>query len=602
MYVPGLPYLTAALVWIARDVPPEYMYRLLSGALVCLGPATLFLMAVYFTRSRRWALAAALAYTFFSPLYGLVSQISNDRGIAQVPWRVQVWAKYGEGPHNAGLTLLPLALVLGWAAAAGRRYWQVLAAALLMAAVALTNFVAALALGLCCLLMLLCGTAEPDLRPRRLLAAAGLAYLLACFWLTPSFLGTVAFNWPRDAFGFRFGLAQALLLGGMVLGILLISELLRRRGDFYLRFVTLALFVFAWIPLSHYWFAVGMIPESRRYAPEFELFLMLALTEWLRRASAARRLALRRGALVAAAALVALGIPQAWRYSTRDRHKRYPVSAGHTIEYRIARWLADQKPAGRVFASGGLRFRLNSWFNIQQVGGGFETGLRNRGPLDLAYQIRTGISSEPGMEARDAVLELQAMGVQYVVVHGPKSREHYRDFARPREFEGLLPVAFQAEDDTVYSVPFHSLAHLVTVAELPPEFRGGRAFDLEPFVRAMQDPARPRLETAWLGPGTLELQGAVPAGMLVSVLVNHDPAWVAEQDGRRIGVERSRLGFVALRPEPGSFTRIRLSYAGTAEQRAFAALSGLAWLAALAGLLAARRVRYWKQESARAGR
>src|SRR5438132_6047731 len=29
-------------------------------------------------------------------------------------WRIQVLAKYGEGPHNTGLTLLPLALMALW--------------------------------------------------------------------------------------------------------------------------------------------------------------------------------------------------------------------------------------------------------------------------------------------------------------------------------------------------------------------------------------------------------------------------------------------------------------------------------------------------------
>jgi hypothetical protein len=39
---------------------------------------------------------------------------------------------------------------------------------------------------------------------------------------------------------------------------------------------------------------------------------------------------------------------------------------------------------GRVMASGGMRFRLDSWFDIPQVGGGFETGLQDRIPVDLA--------------------------------------------------------------------------------------------------------------------------------------------------------------------------------------------------------------------------
>ena len=83
---------------------------MLGAALTCLGPSTVFFFLVYFTRQRWWALAAALSYTLFSPLYGMVATIDRDRGNIQLPWRLLVLVKYGEGPHNAGLALLPLAL------------------------------------------------------------------------------------------------------------------------------------------------------------------------------------------------------------------------------------------------------------------------------------------------------------------------------------------------------------------------------------------------------------------------------------------------------------------------------------------------------------
>src|SRR5258708_4533727 len=60
-YLPGLPYLAAAM---SPLVPPDYAYRILAALFACLGPATLFVFALCFTRSRGWALAVALAYTF----------------------------------------------------------------------------------------------------------------------------------------------------------------------------------------------------------------------------------------------------------------------------------------------------------------------------------------------------------------------------------------------------------------------------------------------------------------------------------------------------------------------------------------------------------
>ena len=120
-YMPGLPYLAAALSR-ATAIPPEHAYRVVAAVFGCLGPVGLFVFVLYFTRNRWWALAAALAYTFFSPLYYLVHTIDLDRGNAFLPWRLQVLVKYGEGPHNAGLTLIPLALVALWEAGISRGF------------------------------------------------------------------------------------------------------------------------------------------------------------------------------------------------------------------------------------------------------------------------------------------------------------------------------------------------------------------------------------------------------------------------------------------------------------------------------------------------
>ncbi|MEK7406226.1 MAG: hypothetical protein AAB225_14070, partial [Acidobacteriota bacterium] len=201
-YLPGLHYLTALLARLA-PLEPDHAWRLLGAAFACLGPVAVFVFVLYFTKSRWSALASALVYTFFSPLYGWAHAINWDRGQAQIPWRLQVMVKYGEAPHLAGLAMLPLALIAVWVAATGRKYRQILLTALLLTAIALTNWVAALALAVCCLLLMLAGLGAENFRPLRVFAAAALAYGLACFWLTPSFIRTVAFNWPTDAFAYK---------------------------------------------------------------------------------------------------------------------------------------------------------------------------------------------------------------------------------------------------------------------------------------------------------------------------------------------------------------------------------------------------------------
>ena len=128
-----------------------------------------------------------------------------------------------------------------------------------------------------------------------------------------------------------------------------------------------------------------------------------------------------------------------------------------TVEYRLAQWMAQHPPQGRVFASGGMRFRLDSWFDMPQVGGGFETGLHNRMPVELAYQIRAAGNLRPGHETEDTLLLMEALGAEYVVVHGPKSREYYRDFVRPERVAGLTAV-YRIEDDVIYALPSRPLS------------------------------------------------------------------------------------------------------------------------------------------------
>jgi hypothetical protein len=125
MYLPVVHYATALLTWTAH-LPHQNAYRLITASMTCLGPVTVFLLAFYFTRSRFWSAAAALGYTVFSPSYGLVSQISRDRGgLTHLPWHWHVFVKYGEGPHNMGLALLPVALIALWKAATEARRRQI---------------------------------------------------------------------------------------------------------------------------------------------------------------------------------------------------------------------------------------------------------------------------------------------------------------------------------------------------------------------------------------------------------------------------------------------------------------------------------------------
>src|SRR5947207_1876028 len=88
-------------------------------------------------------------------------------------------------------------------------------------------------------------------------------------------------------------------------------------------------------------------------------FLLLVVFEVFRLAMRAPIARLRFFAVYAALAIFLSGWGQIRKYCTQGFSGRRPARADSTIEYRIAERLAALHPQGRVFASGGLRFRLN---------------------------------------------------------------------------------------------------------------------------------------------------------------------------------------------------------------------------------------------------
>lgn len=585
MYVPGVPYASALFMNLLPHVSPDQVYRTIVSLMTCLGPVTLFLFALYFTEDRRWSFAMAIGYSLLSPSYTLFPAVEKDRGIAQLSWHVKVMAKYGEGPHNSGLTILPLALLALWRAIKGRGYPLLLAAAIPLAMIPLTNWVAALGLAISCLLLLLAAWEEPEVRHQRALIAAGIAYLLACFWLTPSFIMNIVSNWPVDSYAYQMHGKQKLSLAGIIVGVGLIRLAFRYlRGSFYFCFVTLGTFAFGWIATVYYLFGTDTLPESHRYAIEFELFLALAFVEGCRLTMRNSNSTIRMCAMGTIGVMLLLCAPQGWAYLTQGWDAWAPTPPETNVEYKLAQWIAQHPPAGRVFATGGLRYRLNSWFDIPQIGGGFETGLANRVPVDVAYHIRVGNGPWSGHENEETMLELKALGAEYVVIHGPKSREFYRDFARTERIAANLPPVFHIEDDTVYRLPFRSLAHLMRTDELPSADVVVHPDALSRYVAAIEDSGRPSLSAAWKGTVALEVTGPVLPGNIVSLQVSNDDGWDATQDGHAIEISEDRLGFIVLHPSPSATAHIELRYHGTMEQKFMAGLSALAWIAAMVAL------------------
>jgi hypothetical protein len=588
VYLPLLPYWNALWIRAIEGVDPTQVHRVTCAAALCLGVVSVYLFARYFGTSRRLAFCAGLVVTFCSPLYLLINTIKNDQGLFKIPWRIQVLLKYGEGPHTVGLALMPLALIAVHRCAVRRSFGSLWLAAAALAAVVLTNWVAGLALALLVVILLLTHFGESGFSVRRVLAAGVLGYLLAAFWLTPSFVLRMVSNWPQDAFGYQLQgqerMALMLWIGGLLVLWLLCRW--RFRDHRYFSLLLLATYCFGFLVTCFYAYGLNALPESRRYALEYELFLLLLVVESIRLLMTRRPWLARAGLL----AFLLQSTPLFTRFVSHGYEPWVPVAREQTPEFRVASALAARQPTGRLLLSGGSRFRFNSWFLYPQIGGVFETGLRNRLPVDIAYQVRTDLGSKRGEEAANSMLQLRALGVEYIVVHGPNSEEYYRDVKYPDKFEGVLDKVWGEGDDRIYRLEPVRYAHLVTAGELPAyPPKGGYFQVIAPYVAAMSDPARPTLAFNWQGPSAATISGSVPAGHRVAVAISYEDGWQAWQDGAAIPLERNELGFFTVVPRAAAQTEIQLRYGAPLETRLAAGVSAICWLGCLLFWLRSRR-------------
>ena len=592
-YTPGLHYLNAALIRLLPWLSPGQVFHTEGAAAYSLSAVTAAYLAYFFTRRAWWAFGAGMLASLWIPIIWLVRELRFNSGDFRAPFRLLLLGREGEAPHLTSVMLLPLAACALWSVAESPGFARIFRAALLMAAVVLINWLGAFSLAVVFAFVLLIALWQPEWRSGRmpalrLFAAAGLACLFAAFWITPSFVRTIAINSQRVNGSFEYRPQMVLLAAGAIAGLGCIGWLLLRRWQQpYLCFLALSSFFFGYLVLSYYWFGASMIPQPFRYIPEFELLFTLLLCELLRLAH--EHAAGNRRCLVIAA-IVALAIFAVWqgrRYLRGSYRMLRAAQTSEWVEYKLDRWLGEHaRPEDRAFLSGSEGMSLNGWFDVSQAKGWFDPGVRHWPVLDLSYQITSG------NDGRLAVDLLRVLGARYVVVTPPASSVAYHDYLFAAKFEGLLPAVFRLPGgETIYEVPGARLAHLVRPEELPRR-TPVHGLDLDPLARyiaALEDSTRPALEASWLTPDDLNLRGDFPAGFATSVQVSHADGWRAYQGGYRIPVESDPMGWLVLHPVSEENGLIRLHYAGSLEQRIGGWISFTALATACAGLIVTRR-------------
>ena len=186
---PPLLHWIIALFSRVSHISPAHSDHAVTAFFYCAGPVTLFWLA-YRLSSRVWpSFAGALLYSLVSPAALLIAEVRHDVGGVFHPRRLQALIMYGEGPHIASMTLLPVAVVLLDVALARRRPLFYVLAALGMTSVALTNWLGAFALAAAVVAYIL-SRAHKNLITVSLkcIGMGILAYAFAARWIPPSTL------------------------------------------------------------------------------------------------------------------------------------------------------------------------------------------------------------------------------------------------------------------------------------------------------------------------------------------------------------------------------------------------------------------------------
>jgi hypothetical protein len=265
-YVPGAPLAAAILSGFAHISAGRAFY-IVMAFMYCLGPVTLFWMALRLTRSASWSFYAGLMYSLISPSAFLVPEIYRDLGGYFRDQRLHVMAGYADNQNVAALTLLPLAILALDVALEKRRPIYFVAAAVALAAGPLTDWPGAIAITFA---VLAYGLAQPGagwLRRWASIAAIGaLGYCLAVTWIPPSTVITTQADTQGFVAANRFTPHHLIYAAALAAGVWVLLRLTAAVGaPRYLRFFLLFFFFMAALTLGWYWLGVTLLAQPHRF-------------------------------------------------------------------------------------------------------------------------------------------------------------------------------------------------------------------------------------------------------------------------------------------------------------------------------------------------
>ncbi len=251
----------------------------------------------------------------------------------------------------------------------------------------------------------------------------------------------------------------------------------------------------------------------------------------------------------------------------------------------------------RMFIGGQRSFWFNVFTDVAQMHGGHDPNTPNFLVQIAHFVIGSGMNTG-SRDAEISILWLRAFGVSAIHVPRQTSEDYYVAFANPHKFEGVLPVLWREDGETVYQVPRRSdsLAHVVPESALATR-RPVNGIDVDPlipYVQATEDPSLPLAAMEWHGMNSFTVRTSAHPGQAISVQTNYFPGWRAKVNGSERRVFADALGLMAIAPQCNGPCNVEVTYNGGPERIAALAASGLVTLSLVGfGLFgAARKLRY----------
>ena len=566
-YLPLLP-LMAGGISLLTGHSPALSYHQVCAAFFCLGPVFLYVMAWRITHQAGTSFIAALAWSIVSPCAWLAPAIRAELGSAWRLRRLQILAYYGEGPHTVSIAFLPLAILFLYLAVTENKLWMKVAAGVFLGATVLANAFGAVILAMVGISLLATVDTRRFWRNLGLLVAIGvLAYCWISPLLPPSVIAAIRMNSPTVDGDYRFTTRSLAGLAVLAAGFLVAWWSTRKLKSAALRFFLLFALLSTGIVLLGVFGRIYVVPQPHRYQIAMDmglcLFAVFAAAEFLRSHKPAL--------LIPAAVLLLLAaLPQARQDVRYARRMIQATDITTKAPYRIARWMDEHMQGRRVMVSGAYSFHFNDFTDTPQLHGGHDPMLPNFVLRIAAFTIYSGMNTG-ARDAEISVLWLKALGAHAISVPGRHSAEYYKPFANPSKFEGVLPVLWREDDDTIYGVPARSssLAHVVpedaVVRHAP--VNGLDTGELERYVKALDDPALPDAPLMWRSRHSADIQAQIPPGHAVSVQVTYHPGWRASVNGVEQSVKKDGLGFLLMEPACQGRCDITLAYDGGLEWR-----------------------------------